>query len=204
MQNRVMSGRPRATVLPLFFLMLVVAALPANAKDIAVGSAWIHRDAPAATEVQLLDDLLCSVEFQEQCFGGMMAPDSLLCVLETLPDQEWPEDCAIALECRVTDPDGNQMFDGMGMMGDMMRREVIATVHYSPDTVNRMGMEPMSMRLAIWDGTGYAVCEDAVHDVDAATFTLLTKTPNATYAVISNNSTVEARSISWSELKARN
>ena len=83
MQNQVMSRRPRATVLPLFLLILVVAALPANAREIAVGSAWIHRDAPAATEVQLLDDLLCSVEFQEQCFGGMMAPDSLLCVLET-------------------------------------------------------------------------------------------------------------------------
>ena len=202
MKAQTRTGRTWLAVTPLFLLLLVLDSSSANAQHHADGSAWIDRDASEATQVHMMGDPLSFVEFPEQCFGGMMAPDSLLCELEILPENQWPEQCPIAIECVVTNPDGQHMLDGTGMHGDMMRSNVSMTVHYSPDSVAQLGMNPASLRLAVWDGADYVISQGAIHDPASATFTLSTRIPGARYAVISSV-TVEAAPVSWSQFKAR-
>ena len=202
MRAQTRTGRTWLAVTPLFLLLLVLGSSSANAQHHADGSAWIDRDASEATQVHMPGDPLCLVEFPEQCFGGMMAPDSLLCELELLPENQWPEQCPIAIECVVTDPDGQHMLDGTGMHGDMMRSDVTMTVHYSPDSLAQLGMSSANLGLGIWDGADYVISQDAIHDPVSATFTLSTRIPGARYAVISRI-TVDAVPISWSQFKAR-
>ncbi|MBW2507858.1 MAG: hypothetical protein JRE81_04445 [Deltaproteobacteria bacterium] len=183
-----------------FCVLLVFGPLPTHAQHHAVGEAWIHRDAPQATRVHLPEDPLCLVEFQERCFGGMMAPDSILCELGPLAESDWPEQCPIAIECLVSDPDGHPMLDGTGMHGEMMLRDVHLTVHYSPDRIMEMGLDATSLCLAIWDGARWVIESEALHDPALATFSFSTRMPTARYAVLPRTAVQEAR-MTWSKLK---
>jgi hypothetical protein len=196
--SRFFSGR----VLSSCCLLLLFGAIPANAQHHAIGSALIYRDAPEATRIHLQDDSLCFVDFAEGCFGGMMAPDWLLCEFNLLLENEWPEQCAVAVECAVSDSHGHDTLDGTGMHGNMMRSEVSITIHYDPDEVETMGIDPERLCLAQWNGSGYQACPDAIHDRGAATFTISTFDPGGIYAVIPRT-TVPALPTSWSKLKAR-
>ena len=202
MKIQVHSGRIGITTLMCLLCMLAAGVTPAEAQHHAVGSARVYPDAPEATQIHLQDDLLCFVEFAERCFGGMMAPDWLLCEFHPLPEHEWPEQCPIAVECVVTDSDGHHELDGSGMHGNMMRSEVALTIHYDPDEVDRMGIDPTNLCLAVRSGSGYEACPGAIHDRGAGTFTLSTFDPGGVYAVVPRAS-VPTLPTSWSKLKAR-
>ena len=131
-----------------------------------------------------------------------MAPDWVLCEFDRLPESEWPEQCAIAVECVVSDSHGHDALDGSGMHGNMMRSEVGLTIHYDPDEADRMGIDPENLCLAVRGGSGYEACPGAIHDRGAATFTLSTFDPGGVYAVVPG-ATVPTLPTSWSKLKAR-
>jgi hypothetical protein len=202
MKTQMQTAQTWFKTLPLFLCLLVFGASTANAQHHADGSAWIDRDASEATQVHMMGDPLSFVEFPEQCFGGMMAPDSLLCELEILPENQWPEQCPIAIECVVTDPDGQHMLDGTGMHGNMMRKETSITIHYDPDQVEGMGIDTENLCLGQWNGSGYEARPGAIHNSSAATFVFSTVDPGGSYAVIPR-ATVPASAFSWSKLKAR-
>lgn len=183
--------------------LLALSASPTRAQIHHTGSAWIMPDAPTATWVHLEDDPFCVVEFEDHCYGGMMAPDSVLCVVEPLAPAEWPDECPVALVCTATDPDGGRMFDGGGMPGGMMRRDVTLVVHYDPDLVGQMGLDPAGLCLVRLDGSGPTVLDAADHDLAAATFTLATSAPTAAWAVVPRSTLVDAARTSTSALKSR-
>lgn len=189
----------------LFLLAFVLTSTgPASADPVhAVREAWVLRDAPVVTRVHHEDDPLCWVEFEEQCFGGMMAPDSLLCEFEPLETEEWPEQCAVAVDCRVTDPTGQPTMDGGGMHGGMMRREVTVTVHYDPEDPGQWGLDAGDLCLARREAGRFVPCEGAVHDPATSTFTLATFAPAATYAVVPRSTVVSTSGPGISGLKTR-
>jgi hypothetical protein len=194
--------RTKSGLMICVLLLLIFGTVPASAQHHEVGAAWIHRDAPQATQVHLEGDPLCFAQFDADCFGGMMAPDSLLCELEPLAEHEWPEQCPIAIECSVSDSHGHHLLDGTGMHSGMMRREVLLTVHYNTVDVERMGIDPAGMCLAMWNGESYEERPGAIHDLGAATFVLSTLAPSGKYAVLPR-ATVPASVTSVSEFKAR-
>ena len=199
--------------IPLFILSLClslttidwVSSAPGHASPVRheVGQAWIPKNDPVATRIHLPNDEFCFVEFEERCYGGMMAPDSLLCVLEPLPEGEWPDECVFAVDCRITDPDGGHMFDGGGMHQSMMQRAVVLTVHYSPATMAQMGYGHEDLCLVRFGSSGMELCGDAVQDAQASTFTLSTTAPTSAFAVVPQSALAEAETGSLSGLKSR-
>lgn len=193
----------RRSILFLFVVVLT-SGVPASADEVhAVREAWVHADAAVTTRVHHEEDPLCWVEFDEQCFGGMMAPDSLLCEFEPLPMEEWPEQCSVAVDCRVTDPAGQPTMDGGGMHAGMMRREVTVTMHYDPDELADWGLEPGDLCLARREGERFVICDGAVQDVAASNFTLSTFAPAAAYAVLPRAIVVSTTRPGISGLKSR-
>jgi hypothetical protein len=168
-----------------------------------VGQAWILKTDPVATRIHLASDEFCFVEFEERCYGGMMAPDSVLCVLEPLPEGQWPDECIFAVDCSITDPDGGHMFDGGGMHQSMMQRPVLLTVHYSAAKMSQMGYGHEDLCLVRLGSAGMELCGDAVQDPQASTFTLSTTAPTSAFAVVPQSALVGAETGSLSGLKSR-
>jgi hypothetical protein len=168
-----------------------------------LGQAWIHKDDPVTTRVHLVSDELCFVEFEERCYGGMMAPDSILCVFDPLPESEWPEHCLVAIDCEITGPDGEPMFDGGGMHQSMMQRAAVLIVPYSPATMTEMGYGHEDLCLVRLGSSGMELCGEAVQDRQASTFTLVTTAPTSSFAVVPQSVLVPAEVRSLSGLKSR-
>jgi len=166
------------------------------------GMGWIHQGDGDGTMLHAMYDSMSTLEFPAYCLGGMMAPDSVLAEMHELPSQEQPPESVVALQCDILDPDGQTMMGGSMMGTGMFQQSLAVTVHYDPEAVSAMGLDPSQLCLARWTPAGYVIETSALPDPGTNSFHLTTSRLAATYAVIDrNNASVPAPESSWGGLK---
>ncbi len=198
-----MNGKLIALFATLHVVLACILPLSAIAQIHEYGSCWIERGDLDDTILHADGDPLCTLEFPSDCFGGMMSPDAILCILEDLPENMLPENIAHGVHCAVEDDHGSDMMNGGHMMGmGFFQRSVVLTVDYDLDRIASMGMRQEDLVLVIEVDGNYQVMDQATHDLSAHHFTLPTNELADWYGVADGSRLlVGAENSSWGELK---
>lgn len=199
-----MNGKLIAIFALLLVVLVGILPLDAIAQTHEYGSCWIEQADLDDTILHADGDPLCTLEFPSDCFGGMMSPDAILCILEDLPEDMLPEDIAHGLHCVVEDDQGSDMMNGGHMMGmGFFQRSVVLTVEYDLDRIASMGMRPEDLVLVIEEDGQYRVMDQAIHDLSTHRFSLSTNELADWYGVADGSRLlVGTENSSWGGLKA--
>jgi hypothetical protein len=119
-----------------------------------------------------------------------------------VPPENLPDWCPVGYDLEIHDPDGGSMMSGHMMPHGFFRRSLQLTIHYEPDAVAALGIDPGNLVL-VTSADGYEIVVDAVHDADSNVFRLSTSRPAGWYGVADRtNVPVAVKQIPWGSVKA--
>lgn len=184
-------------------LAMSLLAPGANAQTHEHGSTWIHRGSEHGTMLHAHGDTLCTLDFPDACLGnGMTGPDSIHCEFEIAPTDSAPHDCAVVFHCEVHGENGEGMMPGHMTPHGLFQRQIHVTLHYDPEYVTSLGIDPQDLVVTTWAGETIDVVEEATHDIAAGLFTFPSSTLASWYGIAdSSNVPLAVEETNWGEVK---